>query len=90
MTTTPVDALRAWARGAYPSEASVELLIRCGRVVYDGAPWIMREGDRAWINVDELPERDGILGWWGAAPGAYRRLTAGRPTRGPVRGHTWS
>ena len=28
MTTTTADALRAWAKGIYPSEAGVELLIR--------------------------------------------------------------
>lgn len=64
MTTTTADALRAWAKGIYPSEAGVELLIRSGRAVYDGAPWITRDGDMAWIDVDELlreasPDEDG-------------------------------
>lgn len=40
MTTPTADALRAWAKGIYPTEAGVELLIRSGRAVYDGAPWI--------------------------------------------------
>ena len=47
MTTTTADALRAWAKGIYPTEAGVELLIRSGRAVSDGAPWITRDGDMA-------------------------------------------
>ncbi len=68
MTTTTADALRAWAKGIYPSEAGVELLIRSGRAVYDGAPWITRDGDMAWIDVDAL------LRETGAWSGGERRL----------------
>lgn len=55
-------------KGIYPSEAGVELLIRSGRAVYDGAPWITRDGDMAWIDVDEL------LRETGAWSGGERRL----------------
>ena len=68
MTTTTADALRAWAKGIYPTEAGVELLIRSGRAVSDGAPWITRDGDMAWIDVDEL------LRETGAWSGGERRL----------------
>ena len=34
------QAVREWARGMYPLEAGAELLIRQGRVIYEGAPWL--------------------------------------------------
>lgn len=43
MTTTHEQieqGLRAWAKGCYPTEAAVELLIRHGHAVYPGAPWL--------------------------------------------------
>lgn len=41
---TPIhDAVRAWAKGIYPSEAGVELLIRQGKAIYEGAPWLVEE-----------------------------------------------
>lgn len=33
-------AVRAWAKGLHPLEAGVELLIRHGRTIYEGAPWL--------------------------------------------------
>ncbi len=66
MTSTE-DAVRAWARGLYPTEAAVELLIRTGHV-YDRAPWGITDGDRAWIDVDQLIEHTGGLS------GGERRL----------------
>lgn len=57
--TTINEALRAWACGIYPTEAGVELLIRSGPSVYEGAPWITRDGDIAWIDVDELLRESG-------------------------------
>ncbi len=64
------DAVRAWANGIYPTEAGVELLIRHGKAIYEGAPWIDEleplAADRprmAAINVDTLLERTG--GWSG-------------------------
>ncbi|MCB0912482.1 MAG: hypothetical protein KDB60_12785 [Propionibacteriaceae bacterium] len=45
MNTDPdvvADGLRAWARGIYPLEAAVELLIRScgGRFASSGMPWV--------------------------------------------------
>ncbi|MBX3196449.1 MAG: hypothetical protein KF727_15295 [Microbacteriaceae bacterium] len=64
------DAVRAWANGIYPTEAGVELLIRHGKAIYEGAPWIDElepiGGDRprmAAIDVDVLLEHTG--GWSG-------------------------
>lgn len=34
------EALRAWAKGLYPAEAGVELLIRQGKAIYEPAPWL--------------------------------------------------
>ena len=51
------DDLRAWARGLYPLEAAVELLIRfngpCGSPLLTG-PWIAHDAsrDRFWFNAD--------------------------------------
>lgn len=53
------EAVRAWARGMYATEAGVELLIRAGFAVRSGAPWVHSEGDRAWIDVDELLQAAG-------------------------------
>ncbi len=61
------EAVRAWAEGLYPTEAGVELLIRAGQI-YDGAPWVIADGDRAWIDVDRLIEHTGGLS------GGERRL----------------
>lgn len=63
MTTTTnalADRLRAWANGIYPVEAGVELLIRQGKAVYDGAPWIHDDGDRAWLDVETLLTETGV------------------------------
>ena len=54
--TSITEDVRAWARGIWPSEAGVELLIRSGHVVYDGAPWIIRRGDLASIDTAVLLE----------------------------------
>lgn len=55
------DAVREWARGTYPTEAGVELLIRQGKAIFEGAPWIidLEPLDRALprmasIDVDKL------------------------------------
>jgi hypothetical protein len=34
------DAVRRWAQGVYPVEAGAELLIRQGKAIYEGAPWL--------------------------------------------------
>lgn len=48
------SALRAWARGGYPTEAGTELLIRSGRASYEGAPWVTKHGDHAAIDLEPL------------------------------------
>ncbi|MFT8395936.1 hypothetical protein [Propionibacterium sp.] len=60
MTTPDIaSAIRAWAKGLYAAEAGVELLIRSGRAIYDGAPWITRHGDVAAIDPDVLVAETG-------------------------------
>lgn len=55
-TTTQIeDALRAWAKGIYPTEAGVELLIRTG--LADAGPWCQPnrdDPDRWWIDADRI------------------------------------
>ncbi len=34
------EAVRAWAKGIYPTEAGAELLIRGGKAIYERAPWL--------------------------------------------------
>ena len=59
MSTTAIqvtDALRAWAKGIYPIEAGVELLIRTA-LAGAGAPWIRPNADvpdRWWVDVDQI------------------------------------
>lgn len=58
-TSEVVEGVCAWAKGAYPLEAGVELLIRQGRAIYVGAPWLYDYGERVVIDVDELLEGTG-------------------------------
>lgn len=53
--TTAVHALRAWARGIYPTEAAVEVLIRSG-MVSTGDRWVQPGDDPGWwwIDFEEL------------------------------------
>ena len=57
---TLADALRAWARGMYPTEAAVELLIRQGKAVYEGAPWLQRDGDIVYLDPETLHYESGV------------------------------
>ena len=59
MNATIEDQVRAWARGLYPHEAAVELLIRSGKVVYPGAPWLMMGDTLAAVDVDRLSSEAG-------------------------------
>lgn len=70
LTTPPDERLRAWAKGMYPLEAGVELLIRHGKAIYTGAPWIHDDGERAWLDVETL------LNETGAWSGGEKRLVA--------------
>jgi len=38
------DAVRRWAQGVYPVEAGAELLIRQGKAIFEGAPWLRESG----------------------------------------------
>lgn len=58
-TTTLADRLRAWAKGMYPLEAGTELLIRQGKAIYAGAPWIHDDGERAWLDIKALLDECG-------------------------------
>lgn len=54
MTTTPSelhDALRAWAKGIYPTEAATELLIR-SNAARQGDPWVQPGDDPGWWWID--------------------------------------
>ena len=62
------STLRAWARGSYPTEAGTELLIRRGRAIYEGAPWITKHGDHAAIDPEPL------LAHTAASSGGEQRL----------------
>lgn len=64
------EGLRAWARGVFPLEAGVELLIHDGRAVYAGAPWLQAAGDLVSVDVDQLLDETGA---WSSGE---RRLVA--------------
>jgi hypothetical protein len=54
------EALRRWAKGLYPLEAGVELLIRAfdGRFASQGQPWVQQGDDPGWwwIDVEQMNE----------------------------------
>lgn len=61
------DALRAGAKGIYPAEAAVELLIRHGRAPLDQVPWVQYDEDddgRAFLDVEAMLE--GTRGYSGS------------------------
>jgi hypothetical protein len=64
-TTDVPAALRAWAKGVYPIEAGVELLVRGfdGRFAEPGNPWIQHEdaAGRWWVNFPLIVDRIGVL-----------------------------
>lgn len=69
------DAVRAWARGIYPTEAGVELLIRHGKTIYEGAPWLTEiepssDGRPRMVGVDV----DVLLDHAGAWSGGEQRV----------------
>jgi len=73
MTTSQIDVadeLRDWARGMYPLEAAVELLVRGmrGRFALPGNPWIKRETGvrgspepRYWADLADIEDHIGAL-----------------------------
>lgn len=65
------DEVRAWAEGVYSLVAGVELLIRTGKAIREGAPWLVPAGSgRVGVDVDVLVEHSG------AWSGAERRIVA--------------
>lgn len=67
------NALRGWAKGLYPLEAGVELLIRSseGRFANPGQPWVQQGEDPGWwwIDVEQMNEDN-----YGAFSGGEIRL----------------
>lgn len=60
--TSIEDALRTGAKGIYPTEAAVELLIRWGRAPLNRARWVQRDEHnegRAYLDVDTMLEDTG-------------------------------
>ena len=52
--------VRAWAKGRHTTEAAVELLIRGGRAIYPGAPWLTaREDGKVVLDFDRLNDEAG-------------------------------
>lgn len=71
-TSNLPDQLRAWAKGSYPLEAAVELLVRAfgGRFADAGNPWIKEAGgDRSWLDADAITDKA-----IGGLSGGERRL----------------
>lgn len=67
------EALRRWAKGIYPLEAGVELLIRAfdGRFANPAHPWVQQGDDPGWwwIDVGQMTEDN-----YGALSGGETRL----------------
>lgn len=67
------EALRRWAKGLYPLEAGVELLIRAfdGRFANPRYPWVQQgyDSDWWWIDVEQITEDN-----YGALSGGETRL----------------
>jgi len=67
------EALRRWAKGLYPLEAGVELLVGAfgGRFANPGQPWVQQSDDPGWwwIDVEQMNEDN-----YGALSGGETRL----------------
>jgi hypothetical protein len=62
------DAVRRWAQGVYPVEAGAELLIRQGKAIFEGAPWLRESGDgrgQRMVSIDTDALRAEIARWSG-------------------------
>lgn len=86
--TSIEEATRAWAKGIYPVEAGVELLIRHGKAIYEKAPWLevaeSLGADRprmAAVNVDQLLEHTGA---WSGSERRIVRIAASLINGTPV------
>lgn len=67
------EALRRWAKGLYPLEAGVELLIQAfdGRFANPSQPWVQQGDDPGWwwIDAEQMTEDN-----YGALSGGETRL----------------
>lgn len=79
------EALRRWAKGVYPLEAGVELLVRTSnsRFAHPAQPWVQPGDDPGWwwIDVDQMNE-DNYSGLSGGETRMLRiaaSLLEGRP-----------
>jgi hypothetical protein len=79
------ESLRSWAKGSYPYEAAVELLLRGfnGKYATPGNKWVLDPDDRPWIDFEAL----GVEADNGPYSGGERRfllLAASIAGDGPV------
>jgi len=67
------EALRRWAKGLYPLEAGVELLVRSfdGRFANPSQPWVQQGDDLGWWWIDAEQMNDDN---YGALSGGETRL----------------
>jgi len=69
------DAVRRWAQGVYPVEAGAELLIRHGKAIYEGAPWLHESGGgrgQRMVSIDTRALSEEAAAW----SGSERRVVA--------------
>lgn len=62
------DAVRRWAQGVYPVEAGAELLIRQGKAIFEGAPWLRESGagrGQRMVSIDTDALRAETARWSG-------------------------
>lgn len=74
-TNQIADALREWAKGIYPTESAVELLIRTG--LAEAGPWLRRNSefsDRWWIDADQI--NDDVIGVYSGGQQRLLRIAA--------------
>lgn len=69
--SVPTEKLRDWARGSFPLEAAIEILVRAhgGRFAAAGNPWIKTDNGRLWLDSDAIDEES-----MGALSGGEKRL----------------
>lgn len=69
------DAVRRWAQGVYATEAGAELLIRGGKAIYEGAPWLRDVGPASGQRMVAV-DADLLYIESGAWSGSEKRMTA--------------
>ena len=67
------NAVRRWAQGVYPVEAGAELLIRQGKAIYEGAPWLREVGAEVGQRMVEI-DHVKLSSWSRAWSGSERRI----------------